>query len=249
MKDYFEKIYNESHYKMHHDADKDRRVFLSEIIKKYQKGTKAVLDVAIGLNPLILGLHCKEKYGVELSKAFAAKNRKRGIRCEVFDVNKGLPEQIKSKKFDVILCTEILEHLVDARPLLNDMRECLTDDGIIVITVPNELEFYGNRFTLFWRGDVTHMGVKFYDMQHLRFFTKRNLRKVLIEEGFTIKEFTGINFTKRDSIRGILTAPLGKEWLAKTCPKHFATNYVCVVSKRETPFSKRYYAEQCRRLK
>ena len=39
--------------------------------------------------------------------------------------------------FDVIICSEVLEHLPDPRALLRLALERLTDDGIVLITVPN----------------------------------------------------------------------------------------------------------------
>ena len=42
-----------------------------------------------------------------------------------------------SEKFDVIICSEVLEHLPEPSKLINLMLYVLKDDGILIITIPN----------------------------------------------------------------------------------------------------------------
>ncbi|HEU4403236.1 MAG TPA: class I SAM-dependent methyltransferase [Candidatus Polarisedimenticolia bacterium] len=48
-----------------------------------------------------------------------------------------LEEQRFGAPFDVIVCSEVLEHLRDPGALVDRLRDALADDGLLLITVPN----------------------------------------------------------------------------------------------------------------
>jgi len=39
--------------------------------------------------------------------------------------------------FDCIICSEVLEHIIDYKPAIKEMVRVLNEDGIVIITVPN----------------------------------------------------------------------------------------------------------------
>lgn len=54
-----------------------------------------------------------------------------------FDLNqKGLP--FKSKTFDAVSCTDVLEHLFDPLVMLREIKRVLKDDGIALVSLPND---------------------------------------------------------------------------------------------------------------
>lgn len=58
-----------------------------------------------------------------------------------YNLEEGLPPIIKKQKFDVIFMLEFLEHIENFRTLLEQCRECLTENGKIVITTPTNHRF------------------------------------------------------------------------------------------------------------
>jgi SAM-dependent methyltransferase len=65
----------------------------------------------------------------DASSRFAYENRD----CTHFD---GRQIPFQSETFDAILCTEVLEHVLDYQTLVNEMHRVLRPGGIILVTVP-----------------------------------------------------------------------------------------------------------------
>lgn len=91
------------------------------------------------------------------------------------DVDNGLP--YKNESFDLIWCSEVLEHLKDPGLVLAQMSKLLKKNGIIVLTVPN---------SYFWLMKLFYMtGLKPKQMQnlgHRHFFTEDSFRQILPED-------------------------------------------------------------------
>jgi 2-polyprenyl-6-hydroxyphenyl methylase/3-demethylubiquinone-9 3-methyltransferase len=80
---------------------------------------------------------------------------------------------------DLVWCSEVLEHVADAAALLGEARRVLRRDGRMLVTVP----YHGrakNVAIALARFDV-HFDVQ---GQHLRFFTRTSLRRLLEDTGF-----------------------------------------------------------------
>ena len=74
--------------------------------------------------------------------------------------------------FDLVLCAETIEHVRDVQLLLSEIRRVLPPGGALALTTPAHLPF-GRR--------PDPMS------PHLRFFTRRSLRRLLDELGFEVE--------------------------------------------------------------
>ncbi|HLC48664.1 MAG TPA: class I SAM-dependent methyltransferase [Candidatus Norongarragalinales archaeon] len=60
------------------------------------------------------------------------------IKC---DLNKGkIP--FKSRSFDIVICSEVLEHLFNSRAILKEIKRVVKKGGIVIFTMPNEYNLY-----------------------------------------------------------------------------------------------------------
>jgi 2-polyprenyl-3-methyl-5-hydroxy-6-metoxy-1,4-benzoquinol methylase len=84
----------------------------------------------------------------------------------VADVEAGLR---LSRKFDVIVLADILEHLRQPLKVLVHLRDLLSSTGRFVISVPNVANIYVRLSLLFGRFEYADRGI--LDETHLRFFT------------------------------------------------------------------------------
>jgi SAM-dependent methyltransferase len=88
------------------------------------------------------------------------------------------------EKFDVVICCEIIEHVLNDRKLLMDISRCLKPNGILLLTTPY----------LFYRpmNDGDDMGPfsLIEDGRHVRRgYTRAGLSLLCAEAGFLIEEF------------------------------------------------------------
>jgi len=87
--------------------------------------------------------------------------------------------------FDLILFADILEHLRDPVAVLRRCSGTLSQNGKIIVSVPNVANFMVRLSLLFGRFDYDDRGI--LDRTHLRFFTLKTLRNLLHECGFSIE--------------------------------------------------------------
>jgi 2-polyprenyl-3-methyl-5-hydroxy-6-metoxy-1,4-benzoquinol methylase len=98
-----------------------------------------------------------------------------------FDVLEDFERQ--HKRFNVCMIHNVLEHVINPRELLNSLRNLSTDNGIIVITVPND--FSEVQLKAYELGIIKK---KFWinPQHHLHYFNTTNIRKFMEEMNFRI---------------------------------------------------------------
>ena len=91
------------------------------------------------------------------------------------------------KKYDLILCTEVLEHVTNNHFLLTKIHSLLSDGGLLIVSVPNKNidKFLLNLNKDYMQHDSNELG-------HLNFYNKIEFKNLLVNNGFYILDFKGI---------------------------------------------------------
>ncbi len=142
-----------------------------------------VLD--LGCGPGLLGRYlaeCKQCQvdGVELY-APAAELARSYLRMVWNKDLQGSLDFLENAEYDVIVCADVLEHLVDPAHLLRQLPRLLSPAGQILISVPN-IAHQGVLLELM-AGDFRYGLEGLLDSTHLRFFTGRSFLRLLDENG------------------------------------------------------------------
>ena len=111
--------------------------------------------------------------GIELSSEAAAIARTRvdDVRCGDANV---LLEQFPQDSFDLILCLDVLEHLVDPWAALSKIQGLLRPGGRIITSLPN-VRHHSVVLPLLLRGRWEYRDAGIMDRTHLRFFSRQGI--------------------------------------------------------------------------
>lgn len=132
-----------------------------------------------------------------------AKNLSAEIHCVRFE------DFTSSKKFDIVICSHVLEHVADPVRLLRRLRELLSPGGILIGIVPNADSLHrrlGVAIGLQSRRDDLSLRDKM--VGHVRVYSLRTLLDDLAEAGLRIAKHRGF-FLKPLSNSQLL--PFGEE--------------------------------------
>jgi 2-polyprenyl-3-methyl-5-hydroxy-6-metoxy-1,4-benzoquinol methylase len=90
---------------------------------------------------------------------------------------------------DVVVSTEVIEHIYDPRGFLRNCYDLLKPGGTIVITTP--YHGYIKNVLLALSGKMDQHFTVLWDHGHIKFWSRETLTKALTETGFTNVEFAG----------------------------------------------------------
>lgn len=132
------------------------------LIRKYSRPGDRILDVGVGLGRVLRGLTEWDRYGMDISMAYLGTARAAGIEA-CFSRIEDMPYQPAS--FDTVVCTDVLEHVLDLTLCSRRILSVLRPGGILVARVPN-------------RQDLAPYTDSNYPYQyvHLRSFDEHSLR-------------------------------------------------------------------------
>jgi 2-polyprenyl-3-methyl-5-hydroxy-6-metoxy-1,4-benzoquinol methylase len=102
------------------------------------------------------------------------------------DLNEPLPSELHTS-FDVIVAADVHEHVAEPNELLGALRDRLSGDGEILVSIPSISHWYPRGRIMAGRFDYDQRGP--LDRGHLRFFTRRTMERMFAECGLSIVEW------------------------------------------------------------
>ncbi|MDP3938316.1 MAG: class I SAM-dependent methyltransferase [Deltaproteobacteria bacterium] len=124
--------------------------------------------------------------GIEMDPGAAARARETCERVHVGSLEDRAFLDGVDETADVVFFGDVLEHLADARPVLERARGWLAPGGAAICSIPN-VAYWKIRLELF-RGRFEYQDVGILDRTHLRFFTRASFERVLGESGYRVLE-------------------------------------------------------------
>ena len=104
---------------------------LLENIKFFAKNINGkLLDVGCGSKPYKNNFKVEEYIGIDLDNKITREKKK----AEFFYDGKDLP--FEKEIFDVVLCTEVIEHVFEPNKFFNEINRVLKKKGILLLTAP-----------------------------------------------------------------------------------------------------------------
>lgn len=145
-----------------------------QILAKFTKGEKTLLDVGAGTGDFLITAKNNKWIcdGVEPSASAREKATQKGL--ELFSSLETLPD----KKYNVITLWHVLEHLPNLDEQIKTLESKLTEDGTLIIAVPNFNSYDAKHYKEFWAA---------YDVpRHLWHFSKTAIKKIFAKHNMKL---------------------------------------------------------------
>ena len=207
-------------YEYNRIADRKRVDFIAEVLKNSLPPNGKILDVGCG-NGVIsrhLGKLGYNVLGIDVSEKTIETARSLTTLPNVSFQTKSAEELVASgERYDAVICSEVLEHLNDPGALLDVLYQTLAENGKLIVTVPNgngPRESFVTKPVLnlrrknnwLWKlivGMKKSMGYSGTTIQsaadnldHIQFFSKKDLEQLSQSHGFKITGFGKANFVE-----------------------------------------------------
>mgnify|MGYP001171398301 CR=1 FL=1 len=149
---------------------------------------RRVLDIGCGGGKLGAAIKARQSAyvtGIELQSAAIDAAVQRLDEVIIGDVQNDAID-FPDHSFDCVICADVLEHLRDPLSVLRKIRRWLTPDGLLVTSLPNVRNHTVIRSLL--AGNWTYETAGLLDEDHVRFFTRREIEKLLFRAGFDVQQ-------------------------------------------------------------
>lgn len=160
-----------------------------EILNLIPQNCKSILDCGCGTGELGASLIKKQDCtvtGIELNKEAHIVSKNKITHAINDNLNRFDPSTFK-KEFDCIVFADILEHLIYPWSVLQKFTSCLSQNGIVVSSIPNIAHPYV--IQQLERGLFRYEPAGLLDFSHLRFFTQATIFQLFLRAGLKIINF------------------------------------------------------------
>jgi len=165
-----------------------RKELLDLIPKENRNGN--ILEIGAGGGDTLIyakrNNYAKSIYGIELCKIEGSLQESDELNdfvigdIEKIDINFNI-------KFDVIICGDVLEHLVDPYNIISKLKKNLKKDGVIIASLSNIRQIFILKDILI-NGDFRYTDAGILDKTHLRFFCKKNMINLFEDNNLIVKK-------------------------------------------------------------
>lgn len=153
-----------------------------ETLRKYELREPKILDYGCGdarMTERLIedGFHVT---GLDISPSVIERNAKRFPDVNWVLIRPGELTPFPRGSFDVVLCSEVIEHVYDANFLLAELQRIIRSRGLLLLTTPYHARIKDVVVSLFFfeRHFDPHG-------EHIRFWTRKSLTLTLNEHGFS----------------------------------------------------------------
>lgn len=148
--DHMEKLYNSSNFLVRF-IHNNRLNHILKFILQYSNPKAKILDAGCGEGHLLKKIdelnNNYSLFGIDCTNVAIAKAKE---RCSTAIIANGELEKTnyENNYFDIITCTEVIEHIINYELVFEELQRILKKDGLLIITFPNEFLWTFCRFLL-----------------------------------------------------------------------------------------------------
>ena len=187
-------------HQYHRTFDPKGEDSLAKLARLVRPGSE-VLDVGAG--PGVLAAHLNAKRacfvdGIELDPSSAVYGTSAFRSLWIADLEQdNVAILVGEKRYDAIICADVLEHLRTPEQLLRQLIPLLKPDGVLLLSVPNVA--HAGLIAELISGELRYREEGLLDRTHIRFFTRSSLLRMLADCGLRPYSFDTVRLTIEQS--------------------------------------------------
>ncbi|QMU64708.1 MAG: methyltransferase domain-containing protein [Flavobacteriaceae bacterium] len=181
---------------MHKKKDEYYKNIRPEMLVFIPKSAKKMLEIGCGEGNFSAQLVTddNEIWAVEPYKPSAEKASEKLFKVVIGTLDDTL-DTLPNDYFDVIIMNDVIEHLLEPWNDIVKLKSKLNTHGVLVTSIPN-VRYSKNLFKMLFNRDWKYTNDLILDRTHFRFFTKKSIKRMYRECGYSIQKMKGINITK-----------------------------------------------------
>jgi 2-polyprenyl-3-methyl-5-hydroxy-6-metoxy-1,4-benzoquinol methylase len=167
-----------------------------EMLEFLPVNSKKILEIGCGDGTFASFLKNENTvvWGIELMKDQALTAREKIDKILIGPCEENI-HNLPDNYFDAIYCNDVLEHLVDPYTVIQQLKSKLSENGKLISSIPN-VRYHNTFMRLILKKDWKYESFGVMDKTHLRFFTKKSIKRMYEEAGYKIEINKGINRSK-----------------------------------------------------
>lgn len=161
----------------------------TEILPLLPSRSERVLEIGCGSGATLAWLKkmglAEHTTGIELAEHMAnlAVNN---VDCLITgDAEAMLEHESSASVYDLVLCLDVLEHMIDPWQMMNKIARVLKPGGMVVSSIPN-IRHFSVLMPLVFKGQWNYLDEGILDRTHLRFFTRESAIALMKTGGLSV---------------------------------------------------------------
>jgi len=150
-------------------------------------GSGVYLPILAELFECVVATDVEESYLLALKPLVASLSNATLERDDI------LASSCPSDSFDLILCSEVIEHIPDSRRALAEMHRLLRPNGVLILSTPQRYSFLEVCGRVALLPGIIELVRRIYrepvlETGHINLLTRRRAQSQIVHAGFTIRE-------------------------------------------------------------
>ncbi len=174
----------------------------SDMLKFIRGNPKCILEIGCGQGNFSKNFTDVEYLGVEANAEMAARARANGVNV-VTGLYDDVAKQIPDGHFDLVVCNDVIEHMIDPAGFLRDVKAKLAPNGQLIASIPN-IRYAPVLFDLLVHADFEYQEQGILDYTHLHFFTRKSFTRLAEQCGWTVEVAEPLNIAPFKPLKNLI---------------------------------------------
>ena len=157
----------------------------SDMVKYVRDNPRHILEIGCGQGNFSKNFPNCEYLGIEPNAEMAAKAAANNIHV-INGLYDDVASQIPNGHFDLIVCNDVIEHMIDPAGFLRNVKSKLAPNGQLIASIPN-IRYAPILFDLIVHADFEYQTQGIMDYTHLHFFTPKSFKRLAEQCGWKIE--------------------------------------------------------------